>query len=166
MDTLRASRQSTYTQNLRFCSYDLLANALDDGDVHQVDQLRRLEAHVLDGDALVLVEDGDAVDDLDAGHVLDEVRQVRFVDGAAEGPALAVASADERMQVAAQAVLDLALDAIRLADGAPHQRHLERDLDVARLDAVDDGTDQASLVEIVLHEAQELGRRDEPLGQI
>ena len=145
---------------------DLLAHALDDRDVDQVDAARDgsrrtfSTATRLSSSKMVI-----ASIDLDAGHVLDQVRQVGLVDRAPERPALAVAAADERMQVAAQAILDLALDAIRLPDGAAHQRHLERDLDVARLDDLEHGADEAPLVEIVLHEAQQLRRRDQALGQ-
>src|SRR4051812_38303107 len=71
-------------------SCDLLADALDHGDVDEMDQLLGLEPHVVDGDALVLVVDRDRIDHLDAGDVLDDAGEVALVDRAAEGPALAV----------------------------------------------------------------------------
>src|SRR5262245_34542047 len=78
-------------------SCDLLAHPLDHGDVDEVDEILGIEAHVVDGDALVLVVDGDRVDHLHAGDVLDDAREVALVDGAAEGPALAVAASQQRV---------------------------------------------------------------------
>src|SRR5262249_54566429 len=126
----RASRLERASQrdSPSWRSNDLLAHALDDHDVHEMHEVACVEAHRLDGDALVFVVDGDLVDRFQAWDVLDEVREIRLVDRTAERPPVAVFAADERMQELSHALLDLALQPIRLTDRAPQDRDAQRDL--------------------------------------
>jgi hypothetical protein len=92
----------------------------------------------------------------DVGDRLDDGEEIGLGDLAAEGPALAVGPADERVEEAVQHAADLLLDRVALRERGPYRLHDDGDLTQACGLHVEGRAEHAALGQVGVHPADQV----------